>query len=169
MLNFGHTYLLFKDLKRTYFYGIYVILWDLIDIKKTSFSIFKSQPDCTGGRPDGRPDQASVDRHGRPMCTGRAQRPANSAGRPLGRPTESTPLSGGGGRPCGRSLALAWSTGPHPRVGCFQSIDHAVDQPKWLAFVYVPCTSVDRDGRLTTGPVDHSVDRQQSLAGFLRD
>ena len=96
MLNFSHTYLYFKDLTKTYFYGIYVILWDLIDIKKTSFQYLKSLPDCTGGRPAGRPDQESVDHHGRPMCTGRAQRPAYSAGRPRGRPTESTPLLGGG-------------------------------------------------------------------------
>jgi len=32
------------------------------------------------------------------MCTGRAQRPSCLAGRPRGRPTEITPLSGGGRR-----------------------------------------------------------------------
>ena len=42
MLNFSHTYLYFKHLKRTYFCEIYVILWNLIGNKKTSFSILKS-------------------------------------------------------------------------------------------------------------------------------
>ena len=41
MLNFSHTYLLFKDLIRTYFCKIYVILWDLIEIKKTKFLSLK--------------------------------------------------------------------------------------------------------------------------------
>ena len=35
-----------------------------------------------------------VDRTGRPMCTKRAQGPAKQAGRPRGRPTENTQLSG---------------------------------------------------------------------------
>ena len=96
MLIFSHTCLVFKDLIRIYFCEIYVILWDLIGIKLPSFHTYFSQPDCSGDRPDGRPDQESVDRHGRPMCTGRAQRPAYSAGRPRGRPTENTPLSDGG-------------------------------------------------------------------------
>ena len=79
-----------------------MILLDLIGVKKISFQYPKSQPDYTGGRPDGRPAQWSVDHHGRPMCTRRAQRPSDLAGRPCGRPTEVTPLSGGG-RSTGRS------------------------------------------------------------------
>ena len=41
------------------------------------------------------------------MCTRRAQRPSDLAGRP----TEVTPLSGGAGRPGGRPFTLARSTG----------------------------------------------------------
>ena len=37
MLNFCHTYLYFKYIIRTYFCGIYVILWDLIEVKNPSF------------------------------------------------------------------------------------------------------------------------------------
>ena len=41
MLNFFHTYLYFKDLTRTYFCGIYVILWDFVEVKKSKFLIPK--------------------------------------------------------------------------------------------------------------------------------
>ena len=37
VLNFYHTYLYFKDLIRTDFREIYVILWDLFEVKKSSF------------------------------------------------------------------------------------------------------------------------------------
>ena len=37
VLNFYHTYLYFKDIIRTDFCGIYVILWDLIEDKNPSF------------------------------------------------------------------------------------------------------------------------------------
>ena len=67
MLNSSHTYLYFKDLIRTYFCGIYVILWDLFDNKKTSFLIPKNLTWPSAGRPDGRPLQKSVDRSGRPF------------------------------------------------------------------------------------------------------
>ena len=60
---------------------------------------------------DGRSDLWSVNRTGRPMCTRRAQRPSDLAGRPCGRPAEITPLSSGAGRPGGRPCALARSTG----------------------------------------------------------
>ena len=63
--------------------------------------------------------------------------------------------------------STARSTGPYRRVGCFQSADRVVDRPSWLAFVHVPCTSVDRDGRPTPGLVDRPVDRQSSLARDL--
>ena len=104
MLNFNHTCLYFKDTTRTYFCEIYVILWDLIGINQLCFQALEFPNQTTGGRSE----QESVDRYGRPMCTGRAQRPATSAGRP----TESTQLSGEagrpGGRPGGRPLAQ-WS------------------------------------------------------------
>ena len=48
---------------------------------------------------------------------------------------------------------------PHPRVGYLQSVDRPIDRPKWLASVHILCTSVDRSGRPTLGPVD-----RQSLA-----
>ena len=37
VLNFTHTYLYFKDLIKTDFCGIYVILWDLMEVKNPSF------------------------------------------------------------------------------------------------------------------------------------
>ena len=104
MLNFNHTYLYFKDLIRTYFCVIYVILWDLIGNKRQVFQSLNPWPDCSGNRPDSRPHQEPVDRHGRQICTRRAQRPAHLAGRPRGRSTESTPLSGGS-RSTARSTA----------------------------------------------------------------
>ena len=81
------------------------ILWDFLEGKKTSFQYPNPQPDHTGGRPDGRPNQESVDRHGRPMCTGRAQRLAI---RPVDRAVDrlKAPHSRvGGGRPGGRPMA----------------------------------------------------------------
>ena len=111
MLIFSHTYLLFKDLLRTYFCEIYVILWDLIGIKLTKFSVPNYPARSTGDRPDGRPDQESVDRTGRPMWTRNVHRPALKAGRPGDRPTESTQVSGAASRPGGRLIDLARSTG----------------------------------------------------------
>ena len=53
---------------------------------------------------DGRPDQWSIDRTGRRMCTRHAQRPVCLVGRPSGRPTEVSPLSGWPGRPAREPL-----------------------------------------------------------------
>ena len=64
----------------------------------------------SGGRPTGRPDQEPVDR----MCTRRAQRPFCLAGRPCGRPTEVSLLSGKDGRPevgNGQIVTVGRSTG----------------------------------------------------------
>ena len=115
-VEFWSHILYLKDLIRTYFCEIYVILWDLIEIKKTSFQYPNPQPDCTGGRPNGRPDQESADRNGRPMCTSRAQRPAI---RPVDRVVDrlKAPYSRvGADRPGGRPLALARSTGSRPEA-----------------------------------------------------
>ena len=96
MLNFSHTYLHFKDLIRTYFCEIYVFLWDLNGIKKTSFSILKI-PARLHWRSIGRSTGPGVgNRTSRLMCTRTYTWPAYSAGRPRGRPTESTQLSGAG-------------------------------------------------------------------------
>ena len=67
--------------------------------------------------------------------------------------------------------SIARSTGPK------LTVDRPVDWPppeggvlsvgrlaEWLAFVHVPCRSVDRDGDPTPGPVNCPVDRQSSLA-----
>ena len=51
MLNFTHTYLYFIDLIRTYFFEIYVILWDLIGIKQLCFQVPEFPSHITGGRP----------------------------------------------------------------------------------------------------------------------
>ena len=56
---------------------------------------------------------------------------------------------------------------PHPRVGYLQSVDRSVDRPKWLSSVHVLCTSVDRSGRPTLGPVDRSTAR--AWQAILRD
>ena len=82
------------------------------------------------------------------------------SGRPAGRlATVHISNRCASGRP-GHSLrSTAQSTGPHPRVGCFQSVDRPVDRPKWLAMCTFSCTSVDRAGRPTSDPVD-----RQSLA-----
>jgi len=82
-----------------WFYGIY------LKLERQVFLSYKSQPKHTGGRPADRLDQWSVNRHGRPICMGRAQRPAHLAGRSCGRQIESTLLSGEVGRPGGRPLA----------------------------------------------------------------
>jgi len=55
VLIFSHTYLLFKDLARTYFCEIYVILWDFIRVKKIRFQLLKFLARSTGpgvGRPN---------------------------------------------------------------------------------------------------------------------
>jgi len=73
-LIFGHTYLLFKDLRRTYFCEIYVILWDLIKIKKPSFSVLEfSQTQLAVDQTVDRTRSQStepVDRCTRGTCTG---------------------------------------------------------------------------------------------------
>ena len=63
-MNFSHTYFYFKDLKRTYFCGIYVILWDLIEVKNSSFQSLKVLTWLSAGRPD-RSTEAEVGRPAR--------------------------------------------------------------------------------------------------------
>jgi len=76
VLIFSHTCLVFKDLKRTYFCEIYVILWDLIEIKKISFQYPKVPARSTGGRPNrstgpviGRPERSTNVHEGVPMVS----------------------------------------------------------------------------------------------------
>ena len=108
MLKFCHTYLYFKDLIRTYFYGIDVILWDLIGIKIPKFQV----PNLSARSAGGRPDQWSVDRYARGRAHGqptwlvdrtvdrlRAPHSRVGAGRPGGRPLAKH------GRPGGRPQA----------------------------------------------------------------
>ena len=79
MLNFSHTYLYFKDLIRTYFCGIYVILWDLIEDKRHVFNSLKIGPGLL-----------PVDRRAQ-TCTvvGLVGQRALLSGNGPGRPTES--------------------------------------------------------------------------------
>ena len=106
MLKFYHTYLYFKDLIRTYFCGIYVILWDFLEVKITKFLILKMFV-LAVCRSTGRSTEAEV---GRPVwstdvhrtCTqprlGRRSTARelllsrNGPGRPPDRPTESSAL-----------------------------------------------------------------------------
>ena len=78
-----------------------------IEIKKTSFNTLYPQPDQlavdrTSGRSTG-----TVDRYAQGTCTW----PAMKAGRPRGRPTESTPLSGAGRSTDGLARSTWRSTG----------------------------------------------------------
>ena len=57
VLNFCHTYLYFKDNTWTDFCGIYVILWDLIEVKKTNFWILNFP--CQARRSTGTIDRTS--------------------------------------------------------------------------------------------------------------
>ena len=79
MLNFSHTCLYFKNLIRTYFCEIYVILWDLIEVKKTKFLIPKIC-DLALCRSTGRSIETE---DGRLMCTNVH---SHLAGGPVDRP-----------------------------------------------------------------------------------
>jgi len=136
VLNFCHTYLLFKDLKRTYFCGTYVILWDLIGIKLTKFSylffsarlLWRSTGQLTG--PGVGSPSRSTDLHG--TCT--------KASHSASRPTESTPPSGGG-QSTGRSTV---SFGPvdraiDPRHNVIKmTVGRSTRQPTRRAFMPFP-------------------------------
>ena len=144
MLIFGHTCLVFKDLVRTYFCEIYVILWDLIEIKKTKFLIPKYVTWPSAGRPDGRPRQKSIDRSGQPMCTNVHR----SFGWRAGRPTRSTVREF-----CSMDLA---------------PVDRAVDRQRASALCIQ--ASVDRwhiSQKSDRWPVDRVVDRQQNFFAVL--
>ena len=135
VLNFCHTYLYFKDITWTDFCGIYEILLDLFDNKKTSFQVLKMSLPGSGGRPGrsvgpvvGRPDRSTdvhetctkaklawpVDRavdwlkspHSRVGAVDRELWP----GQPGGRPLRSTAKNLTVGRSIGRSTGRAfWS------------------------------------------------------------
>ena len=101
MFIFGHTCLVFKDPIKTYFYGIYVILCDLIDIKKTSFqssnpSLTALAVDRTVDRPSGR-STGTVDRCARDVHKGQ---PIRSIDRAVGR-LKAPHSRVGAGRPGG--------------------------------------------------------------------
>ena len=123
-----------------------MILWDLIKIKKISFQYSKSQPDCTGGRPGDRPGDRS-------MCMRTCTWPANSAGRPCGRPTESTPLSGGG-RSTGRStVGCRWSTGGTIVINMtVVPVDRAVDRK--VNFDLSDCQQANFWGVINSSPLE---------------
>ena len=109
MLIFGHTCLVFKDLIRTYFCGFYVILWDFIEVKKTSFSIPQnpSQTDWRSTEPVDRISGRSigtVDRCARGRAHGQPTRPVDRAVDRLKAPHSRV----GAGRPGGRPEAQ-WS------------------------------------------------------------
>ena len=123
---------------------------------------------------DGRPDH---DRTGRPMCTGRAQRPSDLAGRPCGRPTEVSPLSGAAGRPGGRPFTLARSTGRSTGGLNGQKcdrwpVDRPVDRKGILALfscqrANFPCQTLTVD-RTVVGRPDRSTDVHKDVhAGQL--
>ena len=70
------------------------------------------------------------------------------------------------GRPPGRSLgrpSKPYGRPPSPESGVLAVGRPLVDRPKWLASMHVLCTSVERSGRSTLGPVD-----RQSLAGCYK-
>ena len=74
----------FKYLTRTYFCGIYGILLELKYLSFITFNFCQNQLVV----------DRTVDQTGRPMCTRTYTRPAQKAGRPSGRPTETTPTLG---------------------------------------------------------------------------
>ena len=137
MLNFTHTYLYFKDLIKTDFCEIYVILWDLIEVKNPSFQSLK----CLTWLSAGRQDRSTVAEVGRPTCTGRARSPGWEAGRPGRSTAREFLLSGNGpGRPVDCSAL------------CFQfSVDRSVDR-------WINGHNYDR------WPVDRPVNRKGSFA-----
>ena len=141
MLNFSHTYLYFKDLTRTYFCEIYVILWDLIEVKKTKFLIPKicDLAFCWSVDRDRSRSTGLVDRCAQ-TCTGHLAKGAVDRQRTL--------LSGSGpcrlgGRPADSSAL------------CIQaSVDRAFD--RW------------HNGRKSDSwPIDRAVDRQQNFSVVL--
>jgi len=83
VLNFSHTYLYFKDLIRTYLCEIYVLLWDLIEIKR---QVFNTQiPNQTALAVDRTVDRTrsrstvTVDRCAREVHKGQPTRPVDRA------------------------------------------------------------------------------------------
>ena len=103
MLNFSHTYLYLKDLIRTYFCGIYVVLWDFLVVKITKFSIPKNL-DLAFCRSTGRSTAAEVGRPVQSIDMHKRARQLELVGRSTRQSTvQRVLLSGNGpGRPAGR-------------------------------------------------------------------
>ena len=137
MLSFSQLY--FKDLKRTYFCRIYVILWDFLEVKITKFLI----PNLLDWLSAGRPDRSTVTEVSRPVWSTDVYRTCTQPGL-VGRST--------GGQPsrelCSLEMAL---------------VDRPVDRQRAAAL----CIQSSSTGRLTggttvikmtVGPVDRAVD-----------
>ena len=117
MLNFGHTYLLLKNLIRTYFCEIYVILWDYLMIKDKLFNpLILDLAFC-------RSTAAEVGRPVRLTDVHKCARQLELVGRSTGRSTvQRALLSGNGpGRPAGRPAESCCSLYP-------VQVDQAVDR-----------------------------------------